>query len=122
MQALVVTIHVLACVFLIILVLLQSGKEDMGVIFGGGSSSVFGSSGAGNLLVKLTALAAGIFLVTSLVYNSMTGPKGAGSSSIMDNAVIPAAPAEAPKKPAGVQFERTDEAKPDSGVPAAKKE
>jgi preprotein translocase subunit SecG len=121
LQALVITIHVLACVFLIILVLLQSGKEDMGVIFGGGSSSVFGSSGAGGLLVKLTALAAGIFLVTSLVYNTMTGPK-ATSASIMDNAAIPSAPAEAPKKPAGVEFEKSEAKPAETGAPAAKKE
>jgi len=47
---LIVTIHILACITLVVLVLLQSGKEGMGVIFGGGSSSLFGASGAGGLL------------------------------------------------------------------------
>ncbi len=72
MDTLVLTIHVIACIFLIVMVLLQSGQEGMGVIFGGGSSSMFGSSGAGGLLVKVTAGLAAIFLVTSLTYNILT--------------------------------------------------
>ena len=48
-------IHVLACLFLIVVVLLQTGKgADMGAVFGGGSQTLFGSSGAGNFLTKLT--------------------------------------------------------------------
>ena len=48
-------VHVLACVFLIVVVLLQTGKgADMGAVFGGGSQTLFGSSGAGNFLTKLT--------------------------------------------------------------------
>lgn len=94
MEALVLTLHILACLILIVLVLLQSGKEGMGVIFGGGSSTVFGSSGAGGLLTRLTAFLAAIFLVTSLVYNILISPKKA-DESIMSGAVIeePAAPA-----------------------------
>ena len=73
MTTLIVTIHIIACVALIALVLLQSGKEGMGVIFGGGSQSVFGSTGAGGLLVKLSAIFGAIFLITSLAYNYYTG-------------------------------------------------
>ena len=47
MQTLILSLHVIVCVTLVILVLLQAGKEGMGVIFGGGNASVFGSSGAG---------------------------------------------------------------------------
>ncbi|MDY7002340.1 MAG: preprotein translocase subunit SecG, partial [Thermodesulfobacteriota bacterium] len=54
MQTFILALHVLACLILIVIVLLQSGKEGMGVIFGGGSGTVFGSSGAGGLLTKLT--------------------------------------------------------------------
>ena len=75
MESLVITIHIIACVTLVLLVLLQSGKEDMGVIFGGGSSSMFGSSGAGNLLSKLTAGAATVFFVTSLTFTYMSTHK-----------------------------------------------
>jgi preprotein translocase subunit SecG len=73
LTTLIVTIHIIACVSLIALVLLQSGKEGMGVIFGGGSQSVFGSTGAGGLLVKLSAIFGAIFLITSLAYNYYTG-------------------------------------------------
>ncbi len=61
-------IHILVCVFLIVLVLLQPGKGGgLGSVFGGGSSdSVFGSSGAAPFLTKLTRLLALIFVITSL--------------------------------------------------------
>lgn len=101
METLIATVHIIACVLLVVLVLLQSGKEGMGVIFGGGSGSVFGSSGAGGLLVKLTAGLAALFLVTSLAYNVVTGAdRKPSASSVMDTAPIEqkAAPAEN-KKP-----------------------
>ena len=68
MTALITVLHVFACVFLILVVLLQSGKGGgMGIAFGGGSSqTVFGSSGAGNFLTKATAVTAAIFMITSV--------------------------------------------------------
>jgi preprotein translocase subunit SecG len=61
-------VHVLTCFFLVVVVLLQTGKgADMGAVFGGGSSTtLFGSSGAGNLLTKATTAAAVVFMMTSL--------------------------------------------------------
>ena len=61
-------IHILVCILLIVLVLLQPGKGgDLGSVFGGGSSeSVFGSSGAMPFLTKLTRLFAVVFVITSL--------------------------------------------------------
>ena len=61
-------IHIIVCIFLIVLVLLQPGKGGgLGSVFGGGSSdSVFGSSGAAPFLTKLTRLLALIFVITSL--------------------------------------------------------
>ena len=81
MQTFILALHVLACLILIVIVLLQSGKEGMGVIFGGGSGTVFGSSGAGGLLTKLTAILAAVFLITSLTYNILTSDKTAGEKS-----------------------------------------
>jgi preprotein translocase subunit SecG len=72
LNSLVITIHIIACIVLVVLVLLQSGKEGMGVIFGGGSTSLFGSSGAGGLLTKLTGAAAAVFFVTSLTFTYMS--------------------------------------------------
>ena len=84
MQSLIMTLHVIVCVTLVILILLQAGKEGMGVIFGGGSSSVFGSSGAGGMLTKLTAFMAVLFVITCLSYNLATSTKVAQQSTILD--------------------------------------
>lgn len=100
MQTIILTLHVIVCVVLIILVLLQSGREGMGVIFGGsGNSSVFGSTGAGGILVKLTTFLAVLFIATSLGYNLMTRPMNDQSSSILDIQFeeIPAPAAETPE-------------------------
>jgi preprotein translocase subunit SecG len=96
LETLIATVHIVACVVLVVLVLLQSGKEGMGVIFGGGSGSVFGSAGAGGLLVKLTAAFGALFLVSSLAYNYYTGLSRKPAASIMQGSAIEqkAVPAE----------------------------
>ncbi len=60
-------LHVIVCIFLIAVVLLQRGKgAEMGAVFGGGASStVFGSRGAGNFLTLLTKICAAVFMLTS---------------------------------------------------------
>jgi preprotein translocase subunit SecG len=79
---LVLSLHIAVCLLLILFVLLQSGKEGMGVIFGGGSASLFGSAGAGGILVKLTAFVAVLFLFTSLGYNIITSSGGIDASRV----------------------------------------
>jgi preprotein translocase subunit SecG len=61
-------IHVLVCVFLIIVVLLQSGKAaDLAGAFGGmGSQTAFGPRGSATLLSKATTISAVLFMCTSL--------------------------------------------------------
>src|SRR5437879_9711179 len=61
-------IHVLVCIFLIIVVLLQSGKAaDLAGAFGGmGSQTAFGPRGSATLLSKATTISAILFMVTSL--------------------------------------------------------
>ncbi|WP_462323630.1 preprotein translocase subunit SecG [Desulfoplanes sp.] len=102
MGSLVITIHIIACIALVVLVLLQSGQEGMGVIFGGGSTSLFGSSGAGGLLTKLTGGAAAIFFVTSLTFTYMsTAQHQTPKESIVLDAPAPSATqAPAPVVPA----------------------
>jgi preprotein translocase subunit SecG len=71
-------IHVLVCIFLMLVVLLQQGKGGgMGAAFGGGAQQVFGGRGAGNLLTRATAVCAGIFMLTSvsLAYFSSSGDR-----------------------------------------------
>jgi len=94
-------IHVLACLFLIVVVLLQTGKgADMGAVFGGGSQTLFGSSGAGNFLTKLTTGTAIAFMLTSLILT--WGANRSPSSNLLDRLPSPAAQAPAaPEQPAG---------------------
>jgi preprotein translocase subunit SecG len=67
MVTLITVLHVLAAIFLILIVLLQSGKgASLGAAFGGASQTVFGATGATSFLTKLTAASAIIFMVTSL--------------------------------------------------------
>jgi preprotein translocase subunit SecG len=60
-------VHIVVCLFLVVVVLLQMGKgAELGSVFGGSSQSVFGSSGPGSFLEKVTVAAAVIFMVTSI--------------------------------------------------------
>lgn len=67
MVAAVVAVHIIVCITMVIVVLLQQGKgADVGAVFGGSSSTVFGASGAGNFLTKLTWGCAALFFSTSI--------------------------------------------------------
>jgi len=68
MRTFLFTLHILTCVSLIIVVLIQRGKgANMGAMLGGGGSqTVFGARGSGNFLTKLTTGAAIVFMTTSL--------------------------------------------------------
>ncbi len=106
MSILLVTLNILAALFLIGVVLLQSGKgADMGAAFGGASSTVFGPSGAGNLLTKLTAASAAVFMLTSLglavisaqddsVFDGLSEPTTQAPPPIVPAAQPEAAPVE----------------------------
>ena len=59
--------HVVACVFLILVILIQPGKSGGGGIFGSaGAQQVFGGRGAGNFLTKTTWATATLFFATSI--------------------------------------------------------
>jgi preprotein translocase subunit SecG len=68
MDVVITVLHVIVCVFLVAVVLLQRGKgAQVGAVFGGGGgSTMFGGRGAGNFLTKLTTGAAIVYMVTSL--------------------------------------------------------
>jgi len=66
MTAFVIFLHVIACLCLIFIVLLQTGKgSEIGAVFGSASSSVFGPTGPTTILTKITIIAAIIFMITS---------------------------------------------------------
>ena len=99
---LVLTLHVVACIFLIGVVLLQQGKsQDLASAFGGGGTqTAFGPRGSANVLSRATTILAGLFMVTSLGL-SMLRPH---ESSILDRvngvAPSPSAPAAGSASPA----------------------
>lgn len=88
-------LHVCVSLFLIAVVLLQSGKgAEMGASFGsGGSQSVFGAGGGTSFLSKLTTSAAVIFMLTSLTLAYVSGQP---SSSSMMSGKGKSAPVQAP--------------------------
>lgn len=72
--------HIIVCLFLVVIVLLQHGKgADMGATFGGSSQTVFGTEGPLPLLNKITTWAAIIFMLTSISLAYMSSRVGDGS-------------------------------------------
>jgi len=98
MYALVMTIHIVVCIFLIIVVLLQSGKAaDLAGAFGGmGSQTAFGPRGSATLLSKATTISAVLFMVTSLSLSILATRNAGLGTSVLDvapqRATTPAAP------------------------------
>jgi preprotein translocase subunit SecG len=84
MITLVTVVHIIVSIGLSLVVLLQTGKgADIGAVFGGSSSTLFGSSGAGNFLARLTTGMAVVFMFTSLTLGYFAGRKP--SASIFDS-------------------------------------
>jgi preprotein translocase subunit SecG len=114
MVILLTIIHVIVCLFLVVVVLLQSGKAaDLAGAFGGmGSQTVFGPRGAATVLSKATTLAAALFMVTSLSLSIMATRAGKGGSTpdLLNKATKPLpaqkgpAPAPAQQVPVGGQI------------------
>ncbi len=101
-------IHILVCIFLVIVVLLQSGKAaDLAGAFGGmGSQTAFGPRGSATVLSKATTIAATVFMITSLTLAIFATRNAGGVSSVTEQhkgapikTATPAGPA-APTQPA----------------------
>lgn len=97
MDTLLTIVHVIVCLFLVGIVLLQHGKgADIGATFGGSSQSLFGTEGPLPLLNKITTAVAVIFMLTSvtLAYMSSQTSKSSVMSgvSVSQPAVEVAAP------------------------------
>ena len=94
----VVVLHIMVCLFLVGVVLLQQGRSaDLAGAFGGqGSETAFGPRAAANVLTRLTTWSAVIFMITSItltvLYQRSNGPH-----SVLDGAKT--APVSAPAKP-----------------------
>jgi preprotein translocase subunit SecG len=120
-MVLVITIvHVIVSIGLILVVLLQTGKgAEMGAVFGGSSSTIFGSSGAGNFLTRLTTGMAIVFMMTSLTLGYFAGRRP--SATIFDQRAPAAEPRAVPQSsapanpPAGATEGSTAPAAPTGG-------
>lgn len=95
MYALVMTIHIVVCIFLIIVVLLQSGKAaDLAGAFGGmGSQTAFGPRGSATLLSKATTISAILFMFTSLSLSILATRNSGLGTSVLDGAAGATTPA-----------------------------
>jgi preprotein translocase subunit SecG len=108
-------VHVFVSIGLILVVLLQTGKgAEVGAVFGGSSSTIFGSSGAGNFLTRLTTGMAIVFMMTSLTLGYFAGRKP--TATIFDNR----SPVTEPRQPASPPSPMQQQSAPSGGAqPAA---
>jgi preprotein translocase subunit SecG len=80
MITLLTIIHIIVCIFMVSIVLLQHGKgADIGATFGGGGQSLFGTEGPVPMLNKITTAAAIIFMVTSIALAYISAHRTTGS-------------------------------------------
>src|SRR6266568_882847 len=109
MIVLITIVHIIVCFFIIIVVLLQSGKSgDISAAFGGqGSQTAFGPRGAASALSKATTWSAVAFMITSItlsVYASKHGGPGSVLQNLKSNPVkTQPAPAQKPASPPAQQ-------------------
>jgi len=113
-------LHVLLCVFMIFVILLQPGKDaGMGAALGGGAAtSAFGGRGAVTFLSKLTAVCAGLFFLTSLGL-SFVGVRTSVTSGVTSKAKAAPAQAPAPAPAAAAPAPAGSAAAPTDSTPAA---
>jgi len=124
MQTALIVLHLVICITLIMIVLLQTGKgSEIGAVFGSSSQTLFGSTGGSTFFGKLTAGVAIVFMITSLVLASrssrvpkesvMSGVKPAVTAPATTEGVTPIEPIEA---------EKNTQAEPSADVPTPEKQ
>lgn len=82
MYTLLLVIHLITCLLLIGVVLMQSGKGGLGSALGGGGDSFFGGRGAAPFLTRATTVLAVVFMVTSLSLAMISGKRSRAASAI----------------------------------------
>lgn len=97
MQNFLTVIHIVTCILLILVVLIQSGKgAEISASLGGSSQTVFGSSGGANFFTRFTSGAAAVFMVTSV---ALTILGSRNQTSVFAGQHLPAKPPAAPAQP-----------------------
>ena len=101
MYTLFLIVHVLVCFFLIVVVLLQSGKAaDLAGAFGGmGSQTAFGPRGSATLLSKATTISAVLFMVTSLSLSILATRSAGLGTTVLEGAPAKPAPSKTTQIP-----------------------
>jgi preprotein translocase subunit SecG len=124
MQTALIALHLVICIALIMIVLLQTGKgSEIGAVFGSSSQTLFGSTGGSTFFGKLTAAVAIVFMITSLILASrstrvtgesvMEGVKPAATAPATSEGVTPIEPAAT---------EKNTQAEPSAAVPTPEKQ
>ena len=103
MFALVLTLHLIICVALITVVLVQSGKGGglAGGAFGGSAQTVFGGRGATDFFTRATMVLAGVFFLTSLTLALLSAGRGGSNRSLLQEEARRAATSQPAQVPAG---------------------
>lgn len=105
MVILITVVHIIVCLILVVVVLLQSGKAaDLAGAFGGmGSQTVFGPRGSATVLSKATTISAVLFMLTSLTLSIMATRGGSATPDLLKKAIPPAGQTvpQAPALPGG---------------------
>jgi preprotein translocase subunit SecG len=120
----VTALHILVSLFLIIVVLLQSGKgADLAGLFGGaGSQTAFGPRGAATVLTKATIVLATLFMATSITLSIMATRMNPGSGSVLGGeAQTTEQPAPSQEQQAPQQTPPPAEGNPPAQTPPAQK-
>jgi preprotein translocase subunit SecG len=100
MYTAVMILHLIVCLFLIFIILIQSSKgAEMGAAFGGSNQTLFGSRGAATFLSKMTTVAAVVFMLTSLSLAILTIKSGSVVSSLPTQEAPVKTLEDAPKGP-----------------------
>jgi preprotein translocase subunit SecG len=109
MHTFVSVVHIVTCVLLVLVVLIQSGKgAEISASFSGSSQTVFGSSGGANFFTYFTQVAAAVFMITSLTLTAM----GTQNRKSLFETVTPAAAPTAHAVPAAPGVPSTKAAVP----------
>ena len=102
MYILILLIHIVVCIFLIIVVLLQSGKAaDLAGAFGGmGSQTTFGPRGSASLLSRATTISAVLFMITSLSLSILATRNAGLGTTVLEGTPAGSAPVKGAPAPA----------------------
>jgi len=109
MITVIIGIHIIVCIALILIVLLQTGKgASMGAAFGGSTQTVFGATGSAGFFEKLTTAVAIIFMVTSLTLTYTSAKRGGETIMTPPVSEEQKAPPSVPETPKVDQNQATD--------------